>query len=62
MVAVYDIDLLSITKKIYISFTKHVQDIEKKISNLHQITIIDSYKFLSTSLNKLARRISTKIN
>ncbi|XP_071640852.1 uncharacterized protein [Temnothorax longispinosus] len=50
------IDVLPITKEKYISFTKHVKD-TAEISDLRsdiQLRFIDSYKFLSASLAKLA--------
>ena len=56
------VEVLSIIKEKYISFTKHVQDTTKKESrNYVKLKFIDLYKFLSTCLEKLAR-ISTKIN
>ncbi|EFN79648.1 hypothetical protein EAI_05828, partial [Harpegnathos saltator] len=45
------INVLPITKEIYISFTKHVKDTSK-------LRIIDSYTFLSTNLDKLASFLS----
>jgi len=49
------IDVLSITKEKYISFTKHVKDITEKsdFRNCIKLRFIDSYKFLSISLDKL---------
>ena len=48
------VNLLSITKKKYV-YTKHVQDtIEKESRNCIKLRFIDSYKFLSTSIDKLA--------
>jgi len=49
------VNVLSITKEKYISFTKHVQDTtEKKSRNCIKLRFIDLYKFLSTCLEKLA--------
>ncbi|XP_036138928.1 uncharacterized protein LOC118644448 [Monomorium pharaonis] len=50
------IDLLPITKEKYISFTKYVQNTkDKNISKICvKLRFIDSYKFLNTSLDKLA--------
>jgi len=49
------IDVLPITKEKYISFTKYVKDITEKsdFRNCIKLRFIDSYKFLSTSLDKL---------
>ena len=62
-----DVDILSITKEKYISFTKHVHSIKNKIEKNFQkngvkLRFIDSFKFLNASLDKFWRRISTKIN
>jgi len=63
-IAYGNIDVLSITKKKYISFTKHV-DSSKDKNNFHKnclkLRFIDSSKFLN-SLDKLVARISIKIN
>ncbi|KYN37224.1 hypothetical protein ALC56_08411, partial [Trachymyrmex septentrionalis] len=53
------VDVLSITKEKYISFTKHVDSTKDKTENNSQrncvkLRFIDSFKFLSTSLDKLA--------
>ncbi|XP_071635068.1 uncharacterized protein [Temnothorax longispinosus] len=50
------IDVLPITKEKYISFTKHVKDTAEKSDSRNDIKLrfIDSYKFLSASLAKLA--------
>ncbi|XP_025158000.1 uncharacterized protein LOC112589332 [Harpegnathos saltator] len=51
------VDVLPITKEKYISFTKHIKDTTSKTSdwrNHIKLRFIDSYKFLSTSLDKLA--------
>ncbi|XP_024879110.1 uncharacterized protein LOC112459306 [Temnothorax curvispinosus] len=50
------VDLLPITKEKYISFTKHVKDTAEKSDSRSDIKLrfIDSYKFLSSSLDKLA--------
>ena len=49
------IDLLPITKEKYISFTKNVQGDEDADSKNHmKLRFIDSYKFLTASLDKLA--------
>ncbi|RLU15728.1 hypothetical protein DMN91_011483, partial [Ooceraea biroi] len=49
------IDVLPINKKKYISFTKHVNESDnKKWRNHVQLRFIDSYKFLSSSLDKLS--------
>ncbi|KYQ58873.1 hypothetical protein ALC60_02117, partial [Trachymyrmex zeteki] len=50
------IELLPITKEKYISFTKNVQDTAERSDSRNNIKLrfIDSYKFLSTSLDKLA--------
>ncbi|XP_070172318.1 uncharacterized protein [Polyergus mexicanus] len=49
------INVLPITKEKYISFTKHVKDTAEKSDCRSDIKLrfIDSYKFLSTSLEKL---------
>jgi len=52
-------DLFSITKKKYISFTKNVKSIENKDKKICiKLRFIDSYKFLNTSLDKLASFLS----
>ncbi|XP_054008688.1 uncharacterized protein LOC128892337 [Hylaeus anthracinus] len=48
------VSVLPITKEKYISFTKSVKDPNGPSRNCIQLRFIDSYKFLSTSLNKLA--------
>ncbi|XP_071573140.1 uncharacterized protein [Temnothorax nylanderi] len=50
------IDVLPITKEKYISFTKHVKDTADRSDSRSDIKLrfIDSYKFLSASLAKLA--------
>ncbi|XP_077278612.1 uncharacterized protein LOC143906406 [Temnothorax americanus] len=49
------VDLLPITKEKYISFTKNVKSTEDKdMKTCIKLRFIDSYKFLSTSLEKLA--------
>ena len=53
------VDVLPITKEKYISFTKHVDSTKDKTENNFQrncvkLRFIDSFKFLSTSLDKLA--------
>ncbi|XP_071576403.1 uncharacterized protein, partial [Temnothorax nylanderi] len=50
------IDVLPITKEKYISFTKHVKDTAERSDSRSDIKLrfIDSYKFLSASLAKLA--------
>ncbi|XP_070153677.1 uncharacterized protein [Polyergus mexicanus] len=50
------INVLPITKEKYISFTKHVKDTAERSDWRSDIKLrfIDSYKFLSTSLEKLA--------
>jgi len=59
---VYDgrIELLPITKEKYISFTKNVQSIEdeRKKKNNIKLRFIDSYKFLTSSLDKFASYLS----
>ncbi|XP_039303155.1 uncharacterized protein LOC120357221 [Solenopsis invicta] len=57
------IDLLPINKEKYISFTKHaaatgVETESGKVRNCIQFRFIDSYKFLSASLEKLASFLS----
>ncbi|KYQ46568.1 hypothetical protein ALC60_14427, partial [Trachymyrmex zeteki] len=49
-------ELLPIIKEKYISFTKNVQDTAERSDSRNNIKLrfIDSYKFLSTSLDKLA--------
>ncbi|XP_043263922.1 uncharacterized protein LOC122404280 [Colletes gigas] len=54
------IDVLPITKEKYISFTKHVEDTDESDSqNYIKLRFIDSYKFLNTSLDKLASFLNT---
>ncbi|XP_018362816.1 PREDICTED: uncharacterized protein LOC108760996, partial [Trachymyrmex cornetzi] len=50
------IELLPITKEKYISFTKNVKDTAERSDSRNNIKLrfIDSYKFLSSSLDKLA--------
>ena len=57
------IDLLPINKEKYISFTKHVANTDEKpkLSRIRKcilLRFIDSYKFLSSSLDKLASFLS----
>ncbi|EZA49525.1 hypothetical protein X777_12263 [Ooceraea biroi] len=50
-----NVELLPITKEKYISFTKHVNESDdKKWRNHVQLRFIDSFKFLSSSLDKLS--------
>ncbi|XP_067210017.1 uncharacterized protein [Linepithema humile] len=50
-----NIDLLPLTKERYISFTKNVKDTEDKNSKICvKLRFIDSFRFLGTSLEKLA--------
>ena len=58
------IDVLPINKEKYISFTKHVADTGEKtesneVRNCIRFRFIDSYKFLSSSLEKLASFLTT---
>ena len=54
------VDVLYITKEMYISFTKNVKDTAESDSRKYiKLRFIDSYKFLNTSLNKLAYFLST---
>ena len=53
-----EIDLLPITKEKYISFTKNVKLADKDSRNNMKLRFIDSYKFLNTSLDKLASFLS----
>jgi len=49
------VDLLPITKKKYISFTKNVKSTENKDKKTCiKLRFMESYKFLNTSLDKLA--------
>ncbi|XP_018393244.1 PREDICTED: uncharacterized protein LOC108772246 [Cyphomyrmex costatus] len=48
------VDLLPITKEKYTSFTKHVDDTIDDKKNCIQLRFIDSYRFLASSLDKLA--------
>ncbi|XP_077263129.1 uncharacterized protein LOC143897999 [Temnothorax americanus] len=53
------VDLLPITKEKYISFTKNVQSTEDKDKKTCvKLRFIDSYKFLTSSLDKLASYLS----
>ena len=53
------VDVLPITKEKYISFTKNVEDTAESDSrNYIKLRFIDSYKFLNTSLDKLASFLS----
>ena len=54
------VDVLPITKEKYISFTKNVEDTAESDSRKYiKLRFIDSYKFLNTSLAKLASFLST---
>ena len=54
------VDVLPITKEKYISFTKNVEDMDESASrNYIKLRFIDSYKFLNTSLDKLASFLNT---
>jgi len=48
------VELLPITKEKYISFTKNVDLKEQKSKNQVKLRFIDSFKFLASSLDKLA--------
>ena len=48
------VDFLPITKKKYISFTKHVNSTKNDKNNCIQLCFIDLYRFLASSLDKLA--------
>ncbi|XP_072751051.1 uncharacterized protein [Anoplolepis gracilipes] len=52
------IDLLPITKEKYVSFTKDVKLTEDNSRNHIKLRFIDSFKFLTTSLNKLTSFLS----
>ena len=54
------VDVLPITKEKYISFTKHVKDTVGRADSRSEIKLrfIDSYKFLTASLEKLASFLS----
>ena len=54
------VDVLPITKEKYISFTKDVEDTDEqsKTRKCIKLRFIDSYKFLNTSLDKLASFLS----
>jgi len=52
------VELLPLTKEKYISFTKNVQNTADNGKNNVKLRFIDSYKFLSTSLDKLASFLS----
>ncbi|XP_067205371.1 uncharacterized protein [Linepithema humile] len=55
-----NIDLLPLTKERYISFTKNVKDTEDENSKICvKLRFIDSFRFLSTSLEKLASYLTT---
>lgn len=51
--------VLPITKEKYISFTKTVQTTTEETKNQIKLRFIDSYKFLTTSLEKLASFLTT---
>ena len=48
------VNLLSITKEKYISFTKHVDSTKIDKKNCVKLWFIDSYRFLASNLDKLA--------
>jgi len=52
------VELLSLTKEKYISFTKNVQSTADNGKNSVKLRFIDSYEFLSTNLDKLASFLS----
>jgi len=52
------VKLLPLTKEKYISFTKNVQSTADNGKNSVKLRFIDSYKFLSMSLDKLASFLS----
>ncbi|XP_018399813.1 PREDICTED: uncharacterized protein LOC108777427, partial [Cyphomyrmex costatus] len=52
------VNLLPITKEKYISFSKHVDSTIDDKKNCIQLRFIDSYKFLASSLEKLASFLS----
>jgi len=53
------VNLLSITKQKYISFTKNLKSTENKDKNTCiKLRFIDPYKFLNTSLDRLASFLS----
>ncbi|XP_070521814.1 uncharacterized protein [Cardiocondyla obscurior] len=52
------IELLPITKEKYISFTKNVKSTTDNRNNCIKLRLIDSFKFLNTSLEKLASFLS----
>ncbi|EZA53824.1 hypothetical protein X777_06641 [Ooceraea biroi] len=52
------IDLLPITKEKYISFTKNVNEADAVFRNHVKLRFIDSLRFLSSSLDKLASFLS----
>ncbi|XP_070529802.1 uncharacterized protein [Cardiocondyla obscurior] len=52
------IELLPITKEKYISFTKNVKSTTDNRNNCIKLRFIDSFKFLNTSLEKLASFLS----
>ena len=55
-----NVDLLPLTKERYISFTKPIKGTEEQNSKLCvKLRFIDSFKFLSTSLEKLASYLNT---
>ncbi|EZA48473.1 hypothetical protein X777_13782 [Ooceraea biroi] len=57
-----NVELLPITKEKYISFTKNVREIGEKIANWRarniKLRFINSFKFLSSSLDKLSSFLS----
>ncbi|KYN12413.1 hypothetical protein ALC57_15418 [Trachymyrmex cornetzi] len=60
------VDILPITKEKYISFTKHVDSTKDKNENYFEkncvkLRFIDSYKFLSTILDKFASFLRDKL-
>ncbi|XP_036143348.1 uncharacterized protein LOC118645749 [Monomorium pharaonis] len=55
-----EVSLLPITKEKYISFTKTVKDTTEEDSQKHvQLRFIDSFRFVNTSLDKLASYLNT---
>jgi len=53
------VELLPITKENYVSFIKHIQSIADERKNNHiKLRFINSYKFLTSSLDKLASYLS----
>ncbi|XP_070526692.1 uncharacterized protein [Cardiocondyla obscurior] len=53
------IELLPLTKEKYISFTKNVKSTTDDKNDCIKLRFIDSFKFLNTSLNKLASFLNT---